>query len=298
MAGGREATVTAHLALDHAGVAVKDLDRGRQMYERLGFQLTARSMHRGSRTPGGPVEPWGSGNHCAMFREGYLEVIGLTDPAMYSNVKALVARYEGAHMIAMGCDSADAAHAELKRRGVPVEAPRQLERDAAYGPAGNETRRAAFRNMYFERDAYPEARLLYCEHLTRDVIWQPHLLDHPNGVIALRDVFVCAPDARTTAGKFASLFETAAEPAGEGEWRLALARGAVWVMTPAAWAHRAPGAPTPPLPSPAGIGFRVASVAETRSLLANRGVEVHNGPDRGIWVGPADGCGAALYFFQ
>ena len=143
-------------------------------------------------------------------------------------------------MIAIGCDAADAAYAEFKRRGVPVEAPRRLE----------------------------------------------------------RDVFVCAPDARTTAGKFASLFETAAEPAAEGEWRLALARGSIRVVTPAAWAQWAPAAPTPPPPSPVGIGFRVASIAATRSLLASRGVEVSDGRDRGIWVGPADACGAALYFFE
>jgi len=53
--------------LDHVGVAIKDLERGRAIYQRLGFRLTARSIHSGSREPGGPVEPWGSGNHCAMF---------------------------------------------------------------------------------------------------------------------------------------------------------------------------------------------------------------------------------------
>ena len=68
------------LELDHVGVAVNDLDVGREVYERLGFTLTPRSIHSGSKTPGGPVEPWGSGNHCAMFRDGYLELIGLTDP--------------------------------------------------------------------------------------------------------------------------------------------------------------------------------------------------------------------------
>jgi tryptophan 2,3-dioxygenase len=45
---------------------------------------------------------------------------------------------------------------------------RQLERDAAYGPQNNELKRAAFRNMYFDPAKYPEARLLYIEHLTRD----------------------------------------------------------------------------------------------------------------------------------
>ncbi len=283
--------------LDHVGVAVRDLDAGRATYERLGFQLTARSTHRGSPTPGAPVEPWGSGNHCAMFREGYLEIVGLTDPAMFSSVKTLIARYEGAHIVAIGCDSADATHAELRRRGVSIDAPRQLERDAAYGPAGNETRRAAFRNMYLDRDAYPEALLFYIEHLTRDVLWQPHLLAHLNGVTAIRDAFLCTAEAQSTAEKLAPALQCLSERMREGEWRLAMTRGSIWVMTAAAWARWAPGAPIPPLPAAVGVGFRVESVAATRSLLAERGVDVRDGCANGIWVGPDQACGAALYFF-
>ena len=120
--------------LDHCGVAVKSLDRGRDAYARLGFQLTARSFHSGARTKGGPVEPWGSGNHCAMFRDGYLEIIGLTDASMYITVKDMVAIYEGLHIVAIGSGEADAAYAEFQKAGAPVEAPRALERDAAFGP--------------------------------------------------------------------------------------------------------------------------------------------------------------------
>ena len=290
--------MSAPVKLDHIGVAIKDLERGRKAYERLGFTLTLRSQHRGSPTPGAPVVLFGSGNHCAMFHEGYLEVVGLTDATIYSNVKAMVARYEGAHIVAFGVDSADATYAELSGRGVPIERARELERDAAYGPAGTQTRRAAFRNMYFDAAAYPELRLLYIEHLTRDVLWQPHLLDHPNGVVALRDVFLCVPDARAAADKYSSLFGAAALPVSEGEWRIALAHGHVWIETPAAWARRAPGAATPPLPSPVGIGFQVGNVAATRKFLVGRGVSVRDGLDDGIWVEPEDACGTALYFFE
>ncbi len=73
--------------LDHIGVAIKDLERGRAAYERLGFKLTPRSIHRGSPTPGAPVVPFGSGNHCAMVHEGYLEVVSLIDPTIFSNIK-------------------------------------------------------------------------------------------------------------------------------------------------------------------------------------------------------------------
>lgn len=284
--------------LDHIGVAIKDLERGRATYERLGFTLTLRSIHRGSPTPGAPVIPFGSGNHCAMFHEGYLEIVGLTDPAIFSNIKPLVARYEGAHIVAFGVDSADATFRDLKARAIPIEAARDLQRDAAFGPGGKEMRHAAFRNMYFDQAAYPEARLIYIEHLTRDVLWQPHLLDHPNGVTALRDVFLCVADARAIADKYAGLFDVTAHRVTDDEWRIALARGTVWIATPAAWARRSAGAAAPVVPSPGGIGFRVTDIAVTRALLANNGVETRAGPDGGLWVAPADACGTAVGFFQ
>ena len=287
----------ADTKLDHVGVAVRDLDAGRAAYERLGFQLTVRSHHRGSPSPGAPVEPWGSGNHCAMFRDGYLEIVGLTDPAMFSSVKTLLARYQGAHIVALGCESADATRTELERRGIKVDAPRQLERDAAYGTAGTETRRAAFRNMYLDRATYPEALFFYIQHMTRDVLWQPHLLAHPNGVTGIRDAFLCVAEPQATAEKLAPALGCAPERIDKGEWRLPLNRSSIRVMAPAAWARWAPDTPPPPLPGVAGIGFRVESIAATRGLLAARGVSARDGREGGIWVDPARGCGAALYFF-
>ncbi len=290
--------MTVPVKLDHIGVAIRDLERGRETYERLGFALTPRSIHRGSPTPGSPVIPFGSGNHCAMFHQGYLEVVGLTDPTIFSNVKSLVTRYEGAHIVAFGVASADRTYTTLSSRGIPIQPARQLERDAAYGPTGSETRRAAFRNMYFEPTAYPESRLLYIEHLTRDVLWQPHLLDHPNGVLALSDIFLCAAEARVTADKYALLFGVAARPMLEGEWRIDLAHGHVWIITPAAWARRTPDFATPPLPAPAGMGFKVRNVAATRTCLARSGIKLHDSPDGGVWIGPEQACGAAIHFSE
>lgn len=286
------------ITLDHIGVAVKDLEHGRLAYERLGFKLAPRSVHSGSRSPGEPVIPFGSGNHCAMLCDGYLEIVGVIDPSMFSNIKSLVARYEGAHIVAFGVETADETYRRLSARGIPIEPARDLQRDAAYGPHGNETRRAAFRNMYFDRAQYPEARLLYIEHLTRDVLWQPHLLDHPNGVAALRDIFLCVNDARSVAEKYGVLFDASPARITDDEWRITLARGSVWITSPEAWARRSAGAVAPSVPCPGGIGFRVNDLASTRALLRNNGVEVRDGPDGGLWVAPADACGTAIGFFQ
>ncbi len=284
--------------LDHCGVAVSNLDRGRDAYSRLGFQLTARSFHSGARTAGGPVEPWGSGNHCAMFREGYLEIIGLTDASMYSSVKDMVARYEGLHIVALRCGEADAAYAEFQAKGLPVEPPRALERDAAFGPDDKETRRAKFRNMYIDRQKVTEARFIFLEHLTEDVLWQPHLLEHPNGALAIDAVYFVVPDPEATARKFAPLFSEKVERF-PGVIKLTLDRGTMWLADEASWRARVPGGFVPPPPSPAGIGIRVASIDATRRYLESKGVPVHAGMNASqIWVAPEDACGAAVQFLQ
>ena len=291
--------------LDHVGVAVTDLERGRETYARLGFQLTPRSDHSGSRAPGMPVEPWGSGNHCAMFREGYLEIIGLTDPGMYSSVKEMVERYEGLHIVAIGCGNAEAAYAEFQKAGAPVDAVRFLERDAAFGPRNESVRRAKFRNMYVDRQKFTEAKFLFIEHVTRDVLWQPHLLEHPNGAVGIDAVYFVTPDPQATAAKFAPLFSARSESL-PGVERVSLDRGALWLTTESQWRERVPGRFVPPPPAPAGFGIRVASLEATRKFLAAQGVRTHegmhasgsSGAPPSLWVAPEDACGAAIQFQQ
>ncbi len=284
--------------LDHVGVAVKNLDRGRDAFTRLGFQLTARSFHSGAASAGAPVTKWGSGNHCAMFREGYLEIIGLTDPTIYSSVKDMVSRYEGLHIVAIGCGDADAAHAEFRKAGLPVEAPRALERDAPFGPGDRETRRAKFRNMYVERDKFTEGRFIFIEHLTRDVLWQPHLLNHPNGALGIDAVYFVVADPEETTRKFGPLFSEKVERL-PGVNKLTLDRGTMWLTKESNWRERVPGSFVPPVPSPAGFCIRVESIEATRRLLEKNGVSVQPGMNpTQLWVAPEDACGAAIQFSQ
>lgn len=292
---------TLHLELDHVGVAVPDLESGRAAYARLGFRLTPRSLHAGSLTPGGPVQPWGSGNHCAMFEWGYLEVIGLTDPALPSSVKDLVARHTGLHILAIGCTDAKRTHAALAAAGAPVESIRALERDAAFGEAGDEVRRARFRNLYVDRKAYPEARILFIEHDTPDVLWQPHLLSHPNGVVGLEAMVFAANDPAPLTARLAALLQCA--PIGaQDDAEIALGRGTIKVLSRARWEAWVGEPASVPLPAPVGAVFRVARLADTQACLQAAGVATRPVVDAagraGLLVPAREACGAALLFFD
>src|SRR5262249_27027200 len=170
------------------------------------------------------------------------------------------------------------------RQGVPVDAIRDLERTAAYGPLGEERRRVAFRNMYLTRTVFTEARFQYTEHLTPDVMWQPGLLDHPNGAIAVTQLFLCSDQSDATARKLAPALGVAPTALGDGEYELRLTDSRLIVMTPAAWERRAPRSPLPPLPAPVGLGVQVKSLSRTRSVISGNGVQGHDGGCDGIWV--------------
>ena len=285
------------LDLDHAGITVRNLDAGRDAFQRLGFTLTQRSHHKGSRFPGSPIEDWGSANHCAMLSQGYLEVAGMTDPEKFSNAKSMVERYEGVHIVAFRPDSVDAAHATLAKAGLPVDAPRYLERMAPYGLNGPESRRVAFRNMYLTKSVFTEAQFQYTEHLTRDVMWQPHLLHHPNGALGLQTVFLCSPDPQATARKLAPMLGV--EPRSvTSEEQLEFSQSSLRVLSPAAWAGWAPRAELPPLPAPVGVGVRVASLNAARCLLELNAVPFAASPDAGLRVDQRHAGGATLFFFE
>jgi hypothetical protein len=286
------------LELDHVGVVMSDLDVGRDAYEKLGFTLTSRSIHSGSREPGGPVEPWGSGNHCAMFEKGYFEVMGLTDPNLYSSALAMVERYEGAHIVAIGAGETVNAHGVLSGRFDGVSPARRLERDAAFGPNDEETRRAAFNNIHVEPEAFPEAKLIFIEHETRDVLWQPHLMSHPNGAVATAEVALCVADTAETCGRFSNLLAMEPKAPMPGVSVFGLDHGNVYVLNEASLEGWTPGIKPPCVPYVSAVGFTVKDLSATKTLLGGNGVPFTDHKYPAIWIAPEYTCGPVVSFIQ
>jgi len=285
------------LELDHTGVAVRNLDVGQETYERLGFTLTERSFHSGSRTAGSPVEKWGSGNHCAMFEHGYLEIIGITDPNLYSSTKDYLTRYEGLHIIAIGSGDADKSYPILNGRYEGITPAANLQRDAPFGPNNQETRLAAFRNIHVDRENFPEAKLIFIDHLTRDVLWQPHLMNHPNGAIALAEVALCVEDLDETCNRLSQLFAQQPKEVMPGGKVFNLSRGNVYIITKTRLKEWV-GVTPPAMPYVAGFGVAVKDLNATRDFLVARNISSKNHPYPAIWVEPQYTCGPVLTFSQ
>jgi catechol 2,3-dioxygenase-like lactoylglutathione lyase family enzyme len=281
------------LTLDHVALVTPDLNTSKEDYERLGFRLTRESAHRGKLTPEGPVEPWGSGNRCAMFRQGYFEILGVVDEKLpHDRFRALANRFHGVGIVALGCERADELFRSRKDRVQGLKPPVEIGRDVPIGIEGDQTKPGLFRVVRAEQEVFPEAELFFIEHATPDVLWQKSLLDHPNGVQALSGITLCSEYPEETADRFERLTLRPREEGREGKLRFALDEGIASVDEVVA---RFKDVVLPAVPCVAVVTLTVSDVDETRRYLKDNAVTPHLA-DAGVWVRPERAGGVVLYF--
>jgi catechol 2,3-dioxygenase-like lactoylglutathione lyase family enzyme len=256
--------------LDHVAVATKDFTALQAAYERLGFRLTPLSQQSGALRPGEKDQLWGTGNRCAFLRQGYVELLGVVDPALPLNrLDTYLERYEGMHVLVFGTDDAEAT---ARRLGVPLA---RIARKAEGVEVGFRLARLAF----------PEGRVQFCQHLSREVLWAPRWLDHPNGALALAEAFLHVADPEESAARYAAVLGVA--PSREPDaFRFKLAHGALTIRGPE-------GAPS--LPYMAGFAVEVESLDRVRRLLDAAGVAFEP-TEREIVIPRALAGGADLVF--
>ncbi len=165
--------------IDHAMVLVRDLDRARDTYARMGFTLTPRGFHS-----------LGSRNHCIMFGRDYLELMALpaAPPVALQYHADFLSKREGVGAFALATGDAAAAHAELTQAGIAAEAPLALSR-----PVEN-LGEARFTLVQLPPDETPGFRTFICQHHTRDVVWRPEYQRHANGVAGIKSVTIASND--------------------------------------------------------------------------------------------------------
>ncbi|MSO76016.1 MAG: VOC family protein [Alphaproteobacteria bacterium] len=269
------------LSLDHTGSMVRDLAAGADRWRRLGFQLAPRSPQMGTLKPGEPMQPWATANHVAMFRAGYLELIGIHEPTRFNPWRHFMDRYEGIHIVALRCADADAAWAVLQARAPGLSPPIDRRRDAPYRGG---TREMRFRNIFSRDEHYPEARFIVIEHQTPELLWQPELMVHANGAVALSEVVFVAADPAAMRQRIEAILG-GPQPLGGGR---------VSVLDPARFQARYAGATPPPLPCAAAQVVAVEDLDAARRLLAGNGVALTTLAAGSLMVPAAETNGAVL----
>ncbi|MFL1464336.1 VOC family protein [Roseococcus sp. DSY-14] len=263
----------AATTLDHVGICAREAGPLHARFAALGFTLTPLARQSG---PGGPLA---TGNRCAFFRHGYLELLAILDPALPDNgLGALLDRHEGMRILALGMDDAEANLRRLRGAGLPIPGIAPLARPCD-DPQGRPAR--------FERlplpDA-PEGRVQLVRHLTPELLWQERWLDHPNRVLALEEAFILSGAPMESAARLSVLAGRPLEPRPAGGVTLRLDHGAVSVLDAAG------EFPDLPRPTLGGCAFRTGDGTAAIRALAPHGTAL---PD-GSWL--LHEAGAALVF--
>lgn len=273
--------------IDHLLVGVRDLEGARRAYETLGFTVSPRGRHIG----------WGTANYCVMLERGYIELLGIVDPAQFTNrLDAFLEVREGLLGVAFATDDARAAAKALEARQIATEGPKDLSRlleqpDGVVEPA--------FRLVHLPDEATPIAPAFLCQHLTPALVWQTPWLEHANGARALASVTGVVADAGEAALRGERLFGSGAVSAGHGVVEIDSGGGVLRFTTEAGLTRLYPGLgglPQHAAPWLAGMRLAVDDVDATARHLDNAGIPAIRDGHSLLRVGPEFAAGAVLEF--
>jgi catechol 2,3-dioxygenase-like lactoylglutathione lyase family enzyme len=278
--------VDRHLdGIDHLIIGVRDLEAARARYARLGFNTTPRGRHVG----------WGTANYCVMFADDYLELLGIVDPAGFTNNldRLLEERGEGLLGVALGSRDAAGTHAAWAAAGLAPAAPRALGRLLEADGAPLDLR---FSNVMLGTVATAGVSLFACQHLTPDLLRRPAWLAHPNGARRIRSCTIVADDPGPVAEAMAKVFGSAAITSTDNVLAVHTGRGVILIAPPADADLMHPAAAVPetaPEPRLRVLSVEVADPDRAFSFLALQGVVFHRTAE-GALIPPEQAHGVAL----
>lgn len=269
------------LGIDHVVVLVRDLDRARDAYARMGFTLTPRGYHT-----------LGSQNHCLMFGRDYVELLAVPKPhPAMQHYTDFLAKGEGLAAVALGTDDAAGLHASLAADGIAADAPLDFSRPVeALGDA-------RFRIVQLPADASPGCRMFACQHFSRDLVWRSEYQAHANGVREIAAVGVVAEDPPGAAASYSNLLGAKPQPIAEG---LVVQTGSAPIAIASRWklGHRLQGVGLPLRPRPlvAALFLRVTDRARALAILRRNGMAPITLADGSFAVSAQEAHGVAVVF--
>lgn len=248
--------------LDHIAHFVPVMDAAAKAIERCGFRLTPFAVQ--SNRENGKIIPAGTGNRCAMFRRGYVEILAATsETPLARQLRERLARHVGLHLAAFSSADAAAEHRRLAAAGFPVVPLVSMRRPVAT-PQGEQW--AQFTIARIAPGIMPEGRVQFLTHHSEALVWREEFLDHPNGALALRALWVAAADPIEAAERFGRFAGRPITRTGEVA-SIALDRGAVRIAAPEFLARELMVEPGPPPPYLAAYEIEVAGLSQLHEHL-------------------------------
>jgi hypothetical protein len=280
--------------LDHIVHAVRDLDAAADLYGRLGFTVGTRNRH-----------PWGTHNHIVQFPGCFIELLTLAEPDKlgddgFSKMfgaynRDFLKRGQGLSLLILESWDAQADEATFRAAGIAASEGMRFEREGRR-PDGSAVK-VGFSLAFADDSRAPDIHFATCQQHYPENFWNPAFQTHRNSVQGVAGaVLVAHEPARHRAFLLAFTGATEAREQGDG-FTIELPRGAIAMMTPAAFAGRY-GVPAPEVTQGARLAalrFAVDDAAMVRGMLAAAGIAAAEA-DGTIVVGPQSAMGAVLVF--
>jgi hypothetical protein len=272
--------------IDHVIVGVRDLERARLGWTRLGFTLSPRGRHLGQATA----------NYCIMFAHDYLELLGIVgNDAETHRLGAFLKRREGIVGPAFAlADTPEAVRAALAALVLHPSEPRALGRQLEL-PEGTVVPRFSLINLPPEET--PGLDCFLCGHLTPELMRRPEWLDHPNGVIGIRGIHVLVADTAPLLYAYDRLFGLHEVTTTDAVVSVRAGRHRIQFSTPDDFAMMHPGGevdPDFPLPGVIALELAVADRERTADYLAQWQVAFDELPDGTLAIPAGEANGALL----
>lgn len=279
--------------LDHIVHAVRDLDAAADLYRRLGFTVGARNKH-----------PWGTHNHIIQLPGFFIELLTLAEPEKLGSDgfspmfgaynRDFIARHEGFSLLILESKDADRDAAAFSGAGIGKLDALRFEREAKR-PDGS-TVKVGFSLAFAEDSGARDIHFAACQQHYPENFWNPTFQQHPNGVAAVAGVVIVAEQPERHRPFFEVFSDGRASAAVDG-FAIATPRGAIEVVTPAAFLRRF-GVKAPDMSRGgrlAALRFAAASPSRLQALPELAGIAgLYVGND--AIIGSEDAMGVVLVF--
>lgn len=204
-------------AIDHIGIATRDLPALAAQYEALGFTLTPLAHHQ---------DHMGTSNRLVQFTGGnFIELLTVDRPAtMLPHSPGFMgfgqfnhdflAKREGMSLVIFQTQDTPADLARWKVRGLDVFDQFNFERFATL-PDGSQVI-VRFELGFVTSPAIPDVLFYVCHNRAEQHFWKPEYQTHANGTEEITGISICAEDPDAAAGFLSALFDGEVTNAADG----------------------------------------------------------------------------------